>query len=259
MGLCMNYLIAVTGKGGTGKTLVVASLVKLLLERGIRPVLAVDADPNSTLAPLLGVSMGPTISDIREEIMEAKSQVTEVPKERILKLKLEECIIESSGFDLLIMGRPEGQSCYCYVNNLLRRELGNLRGSYKVTVVDNEAGMEHLSRMNTDNIDCLAVVSEPTLVSARSAARIVELAKRLPVRIGRQVLVWNKVSAAGVSEEISEPLTLKRFDAIVTLPFSEDVARLAATEESVLEASLPPGFEGLFEACLVNLPEVLSR
>jgi CO dehydrogenase maturation factor len=255
----MGYLIAVTGKGGTGKTTVTASLVRLLLYEEIRPVLAVDADPNSTLAPLLGLTPGRTISDVREEIMRAKASVTGVPKERMLKFKLEECIIESAGFDLLIMGRPEGQVCYCYVNTLLRAALATLRGGYKVTVVDNEAGMEHLSRMNTDDIDCLVVLSEPTLVSARTAARIVELARSLPVRIGRRVLVWNKVPPTGISEEVYGALPMEGFDSTVTLLFDEGVAQLAIEEKSVLSAKLPPGFARLFEACIANGQVILSK
>ena len=255
----MGYLIAVTGKGGTGKTTVTASLVRLLLEEGIRPVLAVDADPNSTLAPLLGVPPGQTISDVREEIMQAKAEVTGVPKERMLEFKLEECIIESAGFDLLIMGRPEGQRCYCYVNTLLRDSLATLRGGYKVTVVDNEAGMEHLSRMNTDDIDCLIVLSEPTLVSARSAARIVELARSLGLKIGRRVLVWNKVLPTGIPGEVYGAVPIERFDATVTLPFNEGMAQLAVEEKSVLSAKLPPGFDRLFEACIANRQVIVSK
>ena len=108
----MSYLIAVSGKGGTGKTTVSACLVRLLLEGGVRPVLAVDADPNSTLAPLLGAESGATISDIRREVLESKSKVTAISKGRMLDLKLEECLQEARGFDLLTMGRPEGAACY---------------------------------------------------------------------------------------------------------------------------------------------------
>jgi CO dehydrogenase maturation factor len=230
---------------------VAASLVRLLLDRGLKPVLAVDADPNSTLAPLLGLAPGPRISDIREEILEAKEDVSGIPKERMLQLKLDECIVEAKGFDMLTMGRGEGQDCYCYVNSLLRRALASMRGNYKVTVVDNEAGMEHLSRMNTDSVDCLVVVAEPTMVSARSAARIVELAGSLPVKVKRHVLVWNKVTPRGIPDD-AVALLAGRFAVSVSLPFDEGVARLAACEESALKAVLPPAFERLFESCIIN-------
>lgn len=249
----MSKLIAITGKGGTGKTTVSACLVRMLLERGVRPILAVDADPNSTLPPLLGLSVQNTISDIRKDMMESKAKITGVPKERVLEMKLEECLMEAGGFDLLTMGRPEGADCYCYVNNLLRGALARLRGNYRVTLVDNEAGMEHLSRMNTNSIDCLLLVCEPTLVSARSAARIFQLAEKLPVEVRRRVLVWNKVPPGGVPDCVLEMLSGESFHATVCLPTDERIARLAIREESALDGpALPSEFEGLLDACEID-------
>jgi CO dehydrogenase maturation factor len=246
----MSYLIAVSGKGGTGKTTVSACLVRLLLDGGVRPILVVDADPNSTLAPLLGAESGATISDIRREVLESKSEVTAIPKGRMLDLKLAECLQEGRGFDLLTMGRPEGAACYCYVNNLVRHALASLRANYRVTVVDNEAGMEHLSRMNTDAIDCLVVVCEPTLVSVRAVSRIFDLSAGLPVRVKRKVLVWNKVAPAGVPEKVGAALADKSFDAVIVLPWDETVGQLAGFEENVLAgAALPAAFGTLVGAC----------
>ena len=247
----MTYLAAVTGKGGTGKTTVSAFLVRLLLDKGIRPVLAVDADPNSSLAPLVGVAPGPTISDMREEVLEEKGNVTEIPKERILGMKLEESIVEANGFDLLTMGRPEGAACYCYVNSLLRGALSRLKSNYRVTVVDNEAGMEHLSRMNTDSIDCLVVVSEPTAASARAADRICALSEGLPVAVRRKVLVWNKTGPSGVPEAAQQVLAGRTFDETVILPADERVQQLSATEQSALEAEMPEPFTRLLDACII--------
>jgi CO dehydrogenase maturation factor len=258
-GAVKGRLLAVTGKGGAGKTTVAAFLVRLLLERGVRPVLAVDADPNSTLAPMLGVRAAGSISASREEMMAGKGEVSDVPKQRALALKLEGCLVEAEGFDLLVMGRSEGQSCYCFVNNLLREALRALRARYAAAVVDNEAGMEHLSRMNTDDIDCLVVVSEPTRVSARSAARIVELVESLPVRVKRRVLVWNKVGAGGVPEAAAEPLAAVRFDAAVRLPEDAAVARLSEEEASAVSAEMPGVFDGLLGACMMDSEPSRSR
>jgi CO dehydrogenase maturation factor len=249
----MSFLVAVTGKGGTGKSTTAAILVKLLMAKGIRPILAVDADPNSTLAPLLGVKIQSRMSDIREEIMEKKAEESGTPKERLLEHKLQECIAEAKGFDLLTMGRPEGPDCYCYVNNLVRRALESLKGNYRAIVIDNEAGMEHLSRMNTSEIDCLLLVSEPTQVSARSAARIIELADNLPVAVRRRVMAWNKVTDGGIPKAASDLIPAGRFDRIVSLPFSEQVGRLAAEEASALEIDTPAEFNGLMDACIMGL------
>jgi len=248
----MAYILAVTGKGGSGKTTVSAFLIRQLLAGGIKPVLAVDADPNSTLAPLVGLPKPPYIGDIREEILEEKARITGVPKERMLELKLEECVAEGKGFDLVAMGRPEGPGCYCFVNNLLRQALVKLKTNYKATVIDNEAGMEHLSRMNTDAIDCMVLVSEPTLVSARTVTRICELADSLPVKVHRRVLVWNKVTSSGVPDAVYEPIADRQFDATVTLPFDSGVEQLGTLEQSALSAEMPEAFTPLLSACLTD-------
>ena len=245
----MSRLIAVTGKGGTGKTTVSAALVRLLLEAGVRPVLAVDADPNHNLAPILGVSVRTTLSDIREEIMAGKSKASSTPKDRLLKQRLEECLVEAEGFDLLAMGRPEGPSCYCYVNNLLRDALRLLAANYRAAVIDNEAGMEHLSRMNISSVDCLLVISEPSAVSARAAGRIAGLAESLGIKVGRRVLVWNKVAAGGPPEAARRAAAGKPFDAELELPADERIEELAVQEKSIFGVRLPEAFAGLAEAC----------
>jgi CO dehydrogenase maturation factor len=254
----MSRLIAVTGKGGTGKTTVSAALVRLLLEAGVRPVLAVDADPNHNLAPILGVSVGRTLSDIREEIMESKSRASSTPKERLLKQRLEECLVEAEGFDLLAMGRPEGPSCYCYVNNLLREALRLLAANYRAAVIDNEAGMEHLSRMNLSSVDCLLVVSEPGAVSARAAGRIAGLAESLGLQVGRRVLVWNKVAAGGLPPAALRAAAGRTFDAELELPADREVEELAVQERSIFGARLPEAFAGLAEVCGAGLGKAAS-
>ncbi len=249
----MSYVLAVTGKGGTGKTTVSSCLIRTLLKRDITPVLAVDADPNSSLAPLVGLEPGTTISDIREEVLKEKSNITGVPKERILHMRLEESVQESDGFDLLTMGRPEGPTCYCYVNTLLRGALSTLKNNYKVTLVDNEAGMEHLSRMNTETVDCLVLVCEPTLVSARAAYRICELSKELSVSVKRRVLVWNKVRNGKVPEKAETLLAEFDFDETVMIPDDDNLAELSATEQSALDAPVPEAFDKLLDASVVGL------
>ncbi|MEK7477232.1 MAG: AAA family ATPase [Candidatus Coatesbacteria bacterium] len=245
-------LIAVTGKGGTGKTTVAATLVRMLVARGIRPVLAVDADPASTLAPLLGLEPGPAVSDIREEVMDEKSRTSGIPKERLMDAKMAELLVEATGFDFLAIGRPEGPDCYCYVNNLIREALEKLRGNYPVTIVDNEAGMEHLSRMNTDDISCMLVLSEPTMVGARTAVKIAELARSLPVKVGKRVLVWNKVGPAGVPAAAAGVVPAGLFDASVSIPYSADLAGRSGETDSVLEGGLPEGAGELMAACGVS-------
>lgn len=252
-------LVAVTGKGGTGKSTVAAFLVRTFVRAGVRPILAVDADPNSTLAAMLGTDAGATISDIRDMMMREKYETTGVPKQRKLDLLLAEYVSEAEGFDIITMGRPEGKDCYCYVNNLLRHALAALRKNYRITIVDNEAGMEHLSRMNTDNIDCLLLVSEPTAVAAGSAARIAALASQLDITTSRRVLVWNKVPAGGVPESALSLLAAFSFDGVFEIPWLEAIATAAAAGSSISSLDPPEVFAPLAHSCIVDASSVSAK
>ena len=185
----MTYIIAVAGKGGVGKTTISAMLVQYLLKIQ-KPVLAVDADPNSNLNAALGLKYEETIADIREEV---KKQTPEsFSKSEFFGLRLEEALVEGNGFDLLVMGRPEGPGCYCAVNNILREYLAKISKKYKFVVIDNEAGMEHLSRRTAADIDLLLLVSDPTMVGVNSAINAFNTAKSAGVKIKDITLVINK-------------------------------------------------------------------
>ncbi len=178
----MTKRIAVCGKGGVGKTTVVCGLVNYLIEKNLTPILIVDADPNSNLAESLGLKYTLTVADIREELRTA--QIPQgLSKAEYVEIKLQEALVEYKNFDLLVMGRPEGRECYCYVNELLRTFLSNLSKNYKYVVIDTEAGMEHLSRRTTDNIDTLIVVTIPTKVSFETAKKILDLIPKLGLKI----------------------------------------------------------------------------
>ena len=186
--------IAVAGKGGTGKTTVAALIVRCLSEDGLKPILAVDADSNVNLNDVLGVTLNETIGNIREEM---KERVSGLPggmtKPQFLEYKIHASLVETSRFDLLAMGRPEGPGCYCYANNLLRDILNSLSANYAHVVIDNEAGLEHLSRRTTQKIDDLLIVSDPSPRGIRAAARISRLLKELDSRVGRKFLILNRV------------------------------------------------------------------
>lgn len=203
----MKLSIAIAGKGGTGKTTLAALLVRALKEKGIRPILAVDADPNSTLADALGVEEGTHLAEIREQGSTAEgSPASGMGRVRAVEDEIQRAVTEASGFDLVTMGRGEGPRCYCYVNNLLRKSLDTLSKNYDAVVVDNEAGMEHLSRRTTNDVDFLIAVLNPTIPSFRAAKRILELAEQLPVNIRHRVLLVTRVGPNGIGEPIDSRL-----------------------------------------------------
>jgi len=185
----MSCIIAIAGKGGVGKTTISAMLVHYLLTID-KPVLAVDADPNSNLNAALGMEYEETIADIREE---AKKKIPEnFSKSEFFSLRLEEAIAEGNGFDLLVMGRPEGPGCYCAVNNILREYLAKISKKYQFVVIDNEAGMEHLSRRTAADIDLLLLISDPTMVGIGSAINAFNTAKSAGIKIKEISLIINK-------------------------------------------------------------------
>jgi len=193
----MPYIIAIAGKGGVGKTTVASLLIRHLLKID-KPILAVDADPNSNLNKLLGLEYGETIADIREEAKNLAS--ASLSKSDFFNMRLQEILTEGNGVDLLVMGRPEGPGCYCAINNILREYLSKLSKNYKFIVVDNEAGMEHLSRRTSDNIDKLLLVSDPTSVGITSAINAYATAKNAGLKVKDASVLINK-SKKGISEE----------------------------------------------------------
>ncbi len=194
----MPEVFAFAGKGGVGKTTLSGLLVRYLVESGTQgPVLAVDADPNSNLNEVLGIAAYETIGAAREGMK------TDVPpgmtKDAWIEMKVHESLIESKGFDLLVMGRPEGQGCYCAANTLVKKYIETLKRNYAFIVVDNEAGMEHMSRLVTQDVDHLFVVSDASPRGMMTAQRILALIGELHLTIGRTSVIANRV-AAGAEE-----------------------------------------------------------
>jgi len=189
----MRTTIAISGKGGSGKTTLAAMIIRRLIDQGDGAVLAVDADPNSCLGLTLGVEPVGIVADIRESVRSKEPDNTGMDRVRTVEYGIQQAITESRGFDLLTMGRPEGPDCYCAVNNMLRRFLDNLSSEYRYVVIDNEAGMEHLSRRTTNNVDLLCIVAEPNPIGSVTVKRISDLAGKLPIGVKRIGVIWNKV------------------------------------------------------------------
>lgn len=200
----MTYVIALAGKGGTGKTTVAGLVVRALGRNGHGPVLAVDADPNTCLDVAVGLTAKRTVSDLLDETRGLRDVPANMPKPLYLEYHLEECLIEGRGVDLIVMGRPEGAACYCSANSVLRTFLDRMIGSYPSVVVDNEAGMEHLSRRTTRDVDLLLVVSDATLTGARAARRIADLVRELALPVKRIAVAVNE--AETLADPVAEVL-----------------------------------------------------
>ncbi len=199
----MATTIAISGKGGSGKTTVAAMIVRLLCGHSYRApalreqgaVLAVDADPNACLGLTMGVEPVGTIAELRESAREKSPTNAGTDRVRSFEYGIQQAITEAAGFDLLTMGRPEGPSCYCAVNNILRQFLDRLNSQYGFVIIDNEAGMEHLSRRTTNNVDLLCIVAEQTPLGELTARRILALARQLPISVNQIGVIWNKTDS----------------------------------------------------------------
>ncbi|MDX1775033.1 MAG: AAA family ATPase [Desulfobulbales bacterium] len=186
----MPKVIAMAGKGGTGKTTISALLLNYMLHKKLTPILAVDADANANLNELLDMDVGLTLGEIRSDL---KGDIpAHITRDQYMEMKVHQALIEASGFDLLVMGQPDGPGCYCAANQHLAMTMDKLADNYSYILVDNEAGMEHLSRMNLRTIDILLVISDPSARGILTAKRISELTKPLKIEIRNKYLIVNR-------------------------------------------------------------------
>ncbi len=191
----MGKMIAISGKGGVGKTTIAGLLVIRLIARGCRPVLAIDADPNTCLDTALGVEIKKTVGGVREEARDlaGKGMAGGISKQELLELKIAESMVEADGFDLIAMGRPEGPGCYCYANNVLKTVIQEISSSYPYIVLDNEAGLENLSRRIVQKLDVLIMVADPSRKGLETVKRLHDLAREMEIRYKRLVIIVNRL------------------------------------------------------------------
>ena len=190
----MSINIAVAGKGGSGKTSISSLIIRYLIKKGVKPILAIDADPNANLGESLGLGVKQTIGAIIASFNKEKINIPPgMTKEAYLDFKLNDAMVESKALDMVTMGRGEGAECYCYPNLLLRKFMDSLAGNYTYMVMDNEAGMEHLSRRTTYDIDELLLISDHSVKGVRTIARLRDLITELKLAVKRQSVIINFV------------------------------------------------------------------
>lgn len=187
----MAFSIALAGKGGTGKTTMAGLLIKYLVKNEKTPVLAVDADSNANLNEVLGLEVSDTLGGARED-MKKGNVPSGMTKDIFMEMKLEEAVAEANGYDLVVMGQPEGAGCYCAANTLLTNFLDRLQSNYPYIVMDNEAGMEHISRLTTSNVDVLLVISDTSRRGLQAAVRINKLANELNIGVAKSYALVNQ-------------------------------------------------------------------
>ena len=221
----MSFTIAVAGKGGSGKTSLAALAIRYLHRNRNGPILAVDADANANLGESLGLEATHTVGELLNEFQRSKMGLPAgMTKEAYLDLKLNQVLVESPGLDLLTMGHGEGPECYCYPNLIIRKFADNLSDSYAYVVMDNEAGMEHLSRRTTQDVDVLLLVSNHSVKGVRTIARIVELIDSLKLRVKKQMSVIN-IAPKKLDSRVIDELERLGIDLAAVIPEDEGILR----------------------------------
>jgi len=233
----MGYLCAVTGKGGVGKTAVSALLIRQLIKSGREPVLAIDADPNSCLDAALGVSVENTVGRAREEVRDEAADAARngISKQELLQYKIAESLVEADCFDLIAMGRPEGAGCYCYANNVLKSVINEIANEYPYVILDNEAGLENLSRRIVSGVDLLIMVSDASNAGLRTLVRLHGLAAEMGTSYKKLLLVINKLRNGALPDNIEEIIKATGADGAIGLPEDGQLAGFAENGRSLLE------------------------
>jgi len=223
----LGKVIAVTGKGGTGKTAVTAMLIRHLVKNSGKKyrMLVIDADADANLADALGVSAEKTIGDMREFMQQSRySTPPDTDKQALFESKLFEILLEEDGFDLLVMGKPEGSGCYCFVNNLLRGIMDKTTANYDLVIIDTPAGLEHFSRKTIPDLDDLIVVTDESRRGLTTGERIRDLAGEIELKYKNLYVVVNKVTA-GRKEKVLENASSLGLKVIGTIPYDESLAK----------------------------------
>ena len=238
----MATTIALAGKGGTGKTTIASLIVRYLLEERKGAILAIDADPASNLNLVLGMEAGQTIGDIREEMLDlvqssgamAGSMPGGMSKQEYLDYQVQMALVEGKRVDLLAMGRPEGPGCYCAANQMLRVIVDRLGSQYDYVVIDNEAGMEHLSRRTTRDVDVLLLVTDPTQRGIVAARHMQEMVPQLDIGVRRVCLVVNRLRGE-MPSPLHEAVTQAGLELAGTVPEDLALAEFEITGRPLIE------------------------
>ena len=239
----MAHVIAVAGKGGVGKTTLCGMLIQYLGEKGKGPILAVDADANSNLNEVLGVKVETTLGDVREEIARAEmSKTNPIPlgmsKADFAEMRFEDAVVEDDNFDLLVMGRTQGKGCYCYVNGLLQTQLAKYQNAYPYFVVDNEAGMEHISRGVLPSMQTAILVSDCSRRGVQAVGRIAQLIKECEMKPQKVGLIINRAPKGELNEGIKEEIALQGLELFGVVPQDDAVYEYEKALEMVEQYKL---------------------
>ncbi|MFW9991690.1 MAG: AAA family ATPase [Candidatus Odinarchaeota archaeon] len=231
-------LIAVSGKGGTGKSTFLALLLKSLVKEGNSDIIVIDGDPDSNLPEILGVEgeVHQTIADIAEDLKHTTRERVkkDVSSTAILRGGVNDSIIEENDFDLLVLGAIEKEGCYCFLNSQLSTILDKLVGNYTHVLLDLPAGLEHLSRRTVKNVDHLFIVTDGSKMGITTSKRVSELAEKMRIKVNKKWIVANRIME-GTEDTVKELVDKIGVDLAGIVPFDQDLQRINLTGDSIFD------------------------
>jgi CO dehydrogenase maturation factor len=260
----LSWTIALAGKGGTGKTTLAVCLIRYLVEERRGTVLAIDADPAMNLPSGLGMEVEQTVGQLREDLRElvqaaGSMSATALPggmtKQQYLDYQVQRALVETDRVDLLAMGRPEGPGCYCAANQMLRVIIDRLSSAYDYVVIDNEAGMEHLSRRTTRDVDRLVLVSDSSLRGLATARQMAHLAAQLDIRIGKVYLVMNRVRLP-LANPLADAVAQTGLELLGQVPEDPTLAEFEMTGRPLIQL---PTDSPVYQAVRQMAPQLMER
>ena len=211
----MPHTIAVAGKGGVGKTTTCGMLIDYLCKKKSGPILVVDADANANLNEVLGVGLETSLGAIREEMAQAE----------YAEMKFNDALIEDDDFDMLVMGRTQGEGCYCFVNSMLKRQMDKYIPNYKYVVMDNEAGLEHVARGTLPHVDTMLLISDCSRRGIQAVGRLAEMIREMNLNPGQMGLIVNRAPGGVLDDGIKAEIEKHGLTLFGVLPQDEAVYR----------------------------------
>ncbi len=257
----MSYLIAVSGKGGVGKTTVSALLISQLIKTQCSPVLAVDADPNTCLDDALGVKVEKSIGTVREDARDAVSRGlgAGISKQELLEMKIAESLVEAKDFDLIAMGRSEGPGCYCYANNVLKSVINEISSQYPFVVLDNEAGLENLSRRIIQKVNLMVMVTDPSARGLKTVKRLHTMTGEMKIEYDKLAIVVNRARSDEPTEAAERLQKEIKADFLISLADDDEIASFAEQGKSLLELSKDNKVAAKLDLLLKQISDVFQE